>query len=167
MSPQTWPLGLALDRTRPVDVIGAVERAPSGNYAVRVGRTNEERPGDVRGWHQTAYVVLTPEEAAALAAALAPAETRITAADRKAAGWQTPKEQAAERRTIEQEYASAGLAQLLDILHGPETLGVARPRAEEELNRRGIETRQKHSGRLHGLDYLRRQLGLDDDPSES
>jgi hypothetical protein len=57
------------DRRR--SVIGAVERTPRGNTLLRVGR--EIRPEGP--WEQTEPVVLTPEEAARLAAELAPAAT--------------------------------------------------------------------------------------------
>ena len=48
---------------RPVaDVIGQIERSDVGNVVIRVGQ--EVSPHN--GWHQTAYVVLTPAEAGLL-----------------------------------------------------------------------------------------------------
>lgn len=48
------------------DVIGQVETSQAGNVVLRVGQ--EVAPHN--GWHQTAHVVLTPDEARALAALL-------------------------------------------------------------------------------------------------
>lgn len=48
-----------------VDVIGEIETTSGGNVALRIGRTIGKERG--HGWHQIAYVVLGPDEVAALA----------------------------------------------------------------------------------------------------
>ena len=52
-----------------LDVIGRVENTPAGNVALSIG-TLRLRNADIRGWHKTGHVTLTPAEARALAIAL-------------------------------------------------------------------------------------------------
>jgi hypothetical protein len=53
-------------------VIGKMERSGTGNVILRVGRVNDgDGNPEVRGWHQTEHVVLTPDEALDLIARLA------------------------------------------------------------------------------------------------
>ena len=71
-----YPLGIHAHAQH--DVIGAVELTPNGkNTAIRIGRLLPSG-----GWQQHSYVVLTPEEVTALAAALGfdPPETDHQAA---------------------------------------------------------------------------------------
>lgn len=51
-----------------VDVIGEIDVTHAGNVTLRIGRTLGKERGS--GWHQIAYVVLTPDEARELAAEL-------------------------------------------------------------------------------------------------
>lgn len=69
-TPLAFPLGGRLPanpyNTFP-DVIGEVEVSPAGNAVLRVGQTNR----DGHSWHQTAHVVLTPDERETLVTTLA------------------------------------------------------------------------------------------------
>jgi len=49
----------------PTSVVGEVSRSMSGNVILRVGQFNPDA-----GWFQTEHIVLTREEAVALAAAI-------------------------------------------------------------------------------------------------
>lgn len=61
------PRGETFSRGDPV-VVGAVERTPGRNVALRVGRRNP-----AGGWHQTEHLVLTVADAAELVRAIADA----------------------------------------------------------------------------------------------
>ncbi|WGX98770.1 hypothetical protein [Nocardioides sp. L-11A] len=65
---QRAPYGTALDHQyrRHVDVIGEVEQSIAGNALLRVGSFDRAEGH----WHQTAHVVLTPDERERLIAAL-------------------------------------------------------------------------------------------------
>lgn len=62
----TYGLAIEPSEWRPLrELVGAVDRTPSGNVALRIGQENAS------GWEQTGYIVLTPAEAEALADVLA------------------------------------------------------------------------------------------------
>lgn len=84
----------------PRGIVAAPERSLTGNIILRVGNEN---PGEGNGWSQVAHVVLTPDEASELAAAIARLALTPVEANGEPGGDETPTDDDLDDWTTQQE----------------------------------------------------------------